>query len=239
MKKSSKAIVVLMLFVTITISVLSTSTVTAAQGGVITAKTVQLEEGDESVDIDILVSNNPGIMGMTLTVTFDESALELVNVKDGGILGAQSHKPEHVSPYTLAWSNDTATTNNTANGVIATLTFKVTKNAVKGNSYSIGLSYDYDNFDIYDTNLNPVKFSIENGKIITSKHTDYQIGDADMNGLITIGDVTEIQRYLAEIAYFSDEQNFLADTDGDGMVNIADATHLQKYLAEFDGIILG
>lgn len=165
MKKGSKTIVALMLILTLLTSVFAISTVNAAQGGVIAAETVQVEDGDESVDVNISVSNNPGIMGMTLTVTFDENALELEKVADGGILGAQSHKPEHVSPYTLAWSNDTATTDITANGVIATLTFKVTANAEKGNAYPIGLSYDYDNFDIYNVNMEPVSFSMQNGEI--------------------------------------------------------------------------
>ena len=65
------------------------------------------------------------------------------------------------------------------------------------------------------------------------------IGDVNGDGNITIGDVTEIQRHLAELIHFTDEQLVLADTNGDGKVDINDATHLQKYLAEFDGIVLG
>ena len=64
-------------------------------------------------------------------------------------------------------------------------------------------------------------------------------GDTDLDGKITISDVTEIQKYLAEFVQFTDEQLALADTDGDGKVDINDATHLQKYLAEYDGIVLG
>lgn len=240
MKKTPRKIIPAIILVAMLMaSVFTINTVSAAQEGVITASKVQAEVGDENVDIDIFISENPGIMGMTLTVTFDENVLELVNVRDAGKLGAQSHKHEKESPYTLAWSDDTATSNNTSNGVVATLTFKVKKNAVKGCTYSIGLSYDYDNYDIYDTNMYPVKFSLKNGEIVIGNHLDYQIGDTDMNGRITINDVTEIQRQLAEITYFSDEQYLLADTDGNGTVNIADATHLQKYLAEFDGIVLG
>ena len=67
----------------------------------------------------------------------------------------------------------------------------------------------------------------------------YQIGDTNLDGNITISDVTEIQRHLAEMISFSDEQLVLADTNGDGEITISDATHLQKFLAEFDGIVLG
>ena len=67
----------------------------------------------------------------------------------------------------------------------------------------------------------------------------YQIGDTDLDGNITISDVTEIQKYLAESIILTNVQLSLADTNGDGVVDINDATHLQKYLAEFEGIVLG
>lgn len=65
------------------------------------------------------------------------------------------------------------------------------------------------------------------------------IGDTNLDGRITISDVTAIQRHLAELEMFTEEQLALADTNSDGEINIADATHVQKYLAEFDGIVLG
>ena len=68
---------------------------------------------------------------------------------------------------------------------------------------------------------------------------EVMLGDTDLDGNISISDVTAIQRHLAELARFTDEQLVLADTNGDGIINITDATHLQKYLAEFDGIVLG
>ena len=65
------------------------------------------------------------------------------------------------------------------------------------------------------------------------------IGDTNLDGIISISDVTAIQRHLAELETFTDKQLALADTDGDGEINIADATWLQMYLAEYDGIVLG
>lgn len=65
------------------------------------------------------------------------------------------------------------------------------------------------------------------------------IGDTNLDGIISISDVTAIQRHLAELTRFTDEQIALADTNSDGNIDITDATHLQKYLAEFDGIVLG
>lgn len=74
---------------------------------------------------------------------------------------------------------------------------------------------------------------------IEYQEIQYEVGDTNFDGKITIGDVTAIQRHLAELGVFTEEQLSLADTNGDGKVDISDATYLQKYLAEFDGIVLG
>ena len=77
------------------------------------------------------------------------------------------------------------------------------------------------------------------GVFIVAEEKSYLCGDTNLDGRITIEDVTAIQRHLAERELFTDEQLALADINGDGEINITDATHLQKYLAEFDGIVLG
>lgn len=56
------------------------------------------------------------------------------------------------------------------------------------------------------------------------------LGDADLDGSITIKDATCIQRYCVDIMQFSDEQMLAADVDRDGMVTIDDATAIQKAL---------
>ena len=80
-----------------------------------------------------------------------------------------------------------------------------------------------------------VTFTIEQGiEPITSI-----LGDTNLDGRINIRDVTAIQRHIAELDMFTEEQLAAADTNGDGKVDITDATYLQMYLAEYDGIVLG
>ena len=186
-----------------------------------------------TVDVNITFANNPGIMGATLNVTYDDSALTLVSVKDGGILGTQSHKPELKSPYTLAWSDDTAVTNNTSNGVAATLTFKVSGSAVKGKSYPIAVSYDYDNYGIYDVNLNRVMFTPVNGSVKVSSDvpSNYILGDVDSNGEVMVTDATFIQRMIVQIDIPFVLVEKVADVDGDGDVTLMDVSYIQRWLA--------
>lgn len=61
------------------------------------------------------------------------------------------------------------------------------------------------------------------------------IGDANRNGIIDIGDVTAIQRYLAEQTTFDKKTAVMAKTDfTHENLTIEDISPLQQHLAEFD-----
>ena len=58
------------------------------------------------------------------------------------------------------------------------------------------------------------------------------LGDADMDGVVSILDATHIQRYLVGLIK-DDEINLdAADITGNG-VDILDATYIQRYIAGF------
>lgn len=57
------------------------------------------------------------------------------------------------------------------------------------------------------------------------------LGDADMDGSVTILDATRIQRYLVDLATDDQIDKEAADVTGDG-VDIIDATMIQRYLVE-------
>ena len=56
------------------------------------------------------------------------------------------------------------------------------------------------------------------------------LGDADLDGDVTILDVTVIQRFLVGLTEMSDEAQLAADVDGDGEPTILDATWIQRWL---------
>ncbi|MBR1535234.1 MAG: dockerin type I repeat-containing protein, partial [Ruminococcus sp.] len=56
-----------------------------------------------------------------------------------------------------------------------------------------------------------------------------KIGDADMDGQVTILDATRIQRVLADLETQIDRT--AADADYDGKVTIIDATRIQRFIA--------
>ena len=58
------------------------------------------------------------------------------------------------------------------------------------------------------------------------------LGDADLDGEVTVLDATHIQRYLADLEELSDDAMKTADADEDGSVTILDATVIQRWLAD-------
>ena len=63
--------------------------------------------------------------------------------------------------------------------------------------------------------------------------TKYLRGDADGEGIVSISDVTTIQRHLADLKQLSGADLHAADVGCDGL-DITDATKIQRYLAEFE-----
>lgn len=60
-------------------------------------------------------------------------------------------------------------------------------------------------------------------------------GDANLDGVVNVIDVTAIQRDCTELETLDRAGKFNADANHDGVVSIDDATLIQRMLAEFDG----
>lgn len=57
------------------------------------------------------------------------------------------------------------------------------------------------------------------------------IGDADMDGTVTILDATRVQRFIADLVTVNDIDKVNADADYDGSVTVLDATRIQRFVA--------
>ena len=66
----------------------------------------------------------------------------------------------------------------------------------------------------------------------TEPGEEFELGDVNKDGVLNIKDATAIQKYLAKLMEFGDDQIALADINGDNDVNIKDVTHIQKKIAK-------
>ena len=74
--------------------------------------------------------------------------------------------------------------------------------------------------------------------VMNTKSFQKLFGDANLDGLVSINDVTSIQRHCAEMDTLQAPEIILADADKNGVVTIDDATLIQRYLAEYDDAVL-
>ena len=165
MKLSRRILAVLLAVLMISAS--ASFAAAAADEPTVAISTAQGKKG-KSVEITVSIANNPGIVSMTLNLTYDAAALKLTGVADTGLMPGQMHTTTYTSPYTLTWANDTAPANITVNGTFAKLTFEILTDVV--GEYPIMVSVPKDG--ILDFDVNNIDFRLDHGGItVLSDHT--------------------------------------------------------------------
>lgn len=75
-------------------------------------------------------------------------------------------------------------------------------------------------------------YANENGiEFISLGNNPMRLGDVNCDGKVDIDDVTETQKYVANMISFTEEQQKIADVTKDGKINVDDVTLIQKYVA--------
>ena len=139
MRTAPRKIISVFLVVLMLASMLPT-TVFAATAPKVTAASVEKEMiAGQTVDVDITLSDNPGITGGTVKIEFEKAKLKLTSVKNTDQTITSTYYGYSVMPitsgsYTLGWDGDLMSADLTGNGVIATLTFEVLDTATVGDS---------------------------------------------------------------------------------------------------------
>ncbi len=183
------------------------------------------------IEIELGILNNPGIASARLSFNYDSTVMDLVEVKDGGILGTQIHSDKMTAPYTLCWENDTVTENFTDDGVLATLVFRVKENAPAG-EYNYGISFDSGHFDVCDKDVKNVELVKPHGVLIVE---NVDMGDTDGDGKVTAKDRIILSRALADWKDADIEVILAADVDLDGKITQIDRIILSRYIAGWYG----
>lgn len=197
----------------------------ASQLPVLTMPHVQAFIG-QTVEIPVVLSNNPGMMAMEFTISYDPAALQLVDIINGGLFDNFSWSVGYArssgsATITLGGPDEIADT--TGNGTVVTLVFQIV-----GESTESAVSITYLNGNIYSGDTGSVDAVIDNGFV---EIKTYIAGDVNRDGIVDIKDVTVLRRYLAGTTAETDVDVQASDCNGDGVVDIKDVTILRRYLA--------
>ena len=141
----------------------------AAGSGSVSMGSAGGNRGD-TVTLYVNLNSNPGLVTMTIKVSYDTSVLQLTNVSDTGLLVGAQLSTSYGSPYTISWVDGATTTNNTKTGTIAAFTFKILDNAQFGDSI-VKLQF----VDSYDTDYQENSFSASSGKVTVQCNHSYSI----------------------------------------------------------------
>lgn len=175
---------------------------------------------NREAEIPIKVKNNTGLMGFKLNLIYDNNVIEIKDVSDSQLTENGSlYFNDKAGNLSVLWNSSEGFD---SDGTVFTVFVKY-KRAIK-TDISIVCSQD-DTFDTSYENSNAVCNNINIGI--------HKIGDANLDGIVSISDVTAIQRHIAELEYLEDKGILLANCDGDSDFNIADATWIQMALAEY------
>ena len=182
----------------------------------------------ETVQLAVVLNNNPGIWGMKVFVNYDKTQLTLTNVINGEVFadGEWTKGKLDKVPYTLSYSgNDFADI--TGNGTLAILEFTVNENATVDATTEVTITYevgDVINIDFDDIELATVPGGVE--------VVDFIYGDLNGDGLINKKDELLMKMYIAEQDVTIDTR--AADVFYDGVINKKDELRLKQYLADWD-----
>ena len=131
----------------------------------IIVSSVEAERSSE-VTVSVSLANNPGICAMVLSINYD-SDLELVDAKDAGLLNGPTLGNNYkTNPYTATWEDSAAASDNSQNGIILNLKFKVKDTAGVGlHPVSVSYSTDPSDMEIYNLALDFVSFDCVSGGV--------------------------------------------------------------------------
>lgn len=130
----------------------------AAQDPTITVSQGEAVPGGQ-VSLAVSLSENPGIVGMTLNFDYDRQRLELLEIQGSGLGGTW------YTATAAAWASSSG--DSTYNGSFLTLTFRVREDAQPGFA---PVSVKLESGDICNNALEPVDFAVVSGGVEVAAH---------------------------------------------------------------------
>ena len=160
---------------------------------------------------------------ITASVTVDVMQIKITSTVDNVTVTMETGETQQLKAVVTG-------TNNPSQKVVWSVSGNNSENTVINDNGEITIGKD-ETSSLIIVKAVSAEDSSKYGEFAISIKQNTLIGDVNSDGTVTVLDATMLQKYLAGLASFSDEQLSVADTNGDGQVTVLDATAIQKYLA--------
>lgn len=170
----------------------------------------------EIVEVPVTIVNNPGFAGMDLKIEYDNTVLELIEIK---LDKFPSSSMASVSSGKISGGDNKDII---GDGTMFVAVFKIKETAADGKS-QVDIEI-YESFNIKDENI---KFVVSSGEV---EVYSYVLGDANGDGRVSSRDITRILQYLVDELGNNTIDLDAADFNRDGRVSSRDITKILEYL---------
>ena len=117
----------------------------------------------ETITVDVMLENNPGIISAAMQVVYDTEKLELIGVDDKKMMPDSMFSQDYSSyPYYASWMDAVGSGNTYDNGVLMTMTFRVLEDCVPGEAE---ISLQINPGDLFDWDMETKQFVTVSGTV--------------------------------------------------------------------------
>lgn len=120
----------------------------------------------EQITVDVAIANNPGILGMSMSITYDESVINLIDVENGPAFKdvlEMTHSENLKSGCQFLWDGEDVSENQIQDGAILKLKFEIVDTAPTGKT-PVVITLDIDG--AVDNTLKVIDLSAQKGFVI-------------------------------------------------------------------------
>ncbi len=228
-----KRIISLLCVIVLVLSMLPVNALAAEESA--GTPTVSVEQmwgtSGQTVEEDISIANNPGILGGTFTVSWAEG-LELISAKSTDAfdeLNYQKPSSYNSGGTNFIWYGDSVS--EVLNGSFLTLTFKVAENADAGKNLAVNIVAK----QVIDTNKQSIAVHCVSGGV---QVVDYTPGDVDKDNKVEILDVITLVQYVSDDCVTKPDgfnislNESAADVNADDVIDILDVILICQYVSD-------
>lgn len=125
---------------------------------------VETSPGAEDVEVEVRIVNNPGVLGTTMILNYDDSVLDLKKAENGDAFSTLNYAPpkQLANGCIFTWYGESLGKEDISDGTVLSLHFGVSRSVSEG-SFSVAITGF--NGNTYDSELSELKMDVLNGFI--------------------------------------------------------------------------